>query len=173
MTKSDNAAEIGLHVFERAGLGKAPFRCVGMVEKVYQACQGAPVQPGGSCDYCGNGIRYCFQVKGADGKLFEVGSDCVMRTGDAGLIRSYKTSPALRKLNREKRALKDEANKAEWAKIMADEAIRAKLAACSIERSGKDESWLAFAERAWSWCGAAGRARYVKEAKLLLKGRPT
>ena len=30
------------HPFERAGLGLAPFRFVGMVEKVYVSCPGAP-----------------------------------------------------------------------------------------------------------------------------------
>jgi hypothetical protein len=76
-----------IHEFERAGLGKAPFKFVGVAEKTYQACQGAPVQPGGTCAYCGQAIRYCFGIRSADGKRFVVGSDCVDKTNDAGLRR--------------------------------------------------------------------------------------
>ena len=50
--QSDNPAEIGQHCFERAGLGKAPFRLVGFFECKWQAAPDAPVQPGKSCDYC-------------------------------------------------------------------------------------------------------------------------
>lgn len=43
-----------IHKFELAGLGKAPFHFTGQVsEKTYQACNGAPVQPASTCDYCG------------------------------------------------------------------------------------------------------------------------
>ena len=41
----------------------------------------------GSCDYCGNGIALCCQIRSADGKEFIVGSDCVRKTGDRGLCR--------------------------------------------------------------------------------------
>jgi|ERR1043166_901593 hypothetical protein len=76
-----------VHLFERAGLGKAPFTFIGMEEKVFQACPGAPRQPGGCCDYCGTGIHYQFHIKSADNKFFKVGSDCVHKTDDAGLRR--------------------------------------------------------------------------------------
>src|SRR5690348_11206782 len=86
---SENTSEIGstVHCFERAGLGAAPFECVGMNENTYQACPGAPVQPGGMCDYCGSSIRFEFLIRSRDGKLFKVGSDCVHKTSDAGLRR--------------------------------------------------------------------------------------
>lgn len=79
-----------VHKFERSGLGKAPFRCVGMTEKVYRAAPDAPAQPGGSCDYCGTGIRYCFGIRSSDGRSFIVGSECVNKTGDAGLVVAVK-----------------------------------------------------------------------------------
>lgn len=75
-----------VHPFERAGLGKAPFRCVGMYESKYQAIPGdpsCPIQPGSMCDYCANGIMNVFRIKSADGKEFKVGCDCVARTSDA------------------------------------------------------------------------------------------
>jgi hypothetical protein len=82
------------HAFERAGLGKAPFRCVGVETKkgpITLPCGtqvGAPGQPMGSCDFCGNGIADCYQILSADGRRFEVGCDCVRKTGDAGLRRA-------------------------------------------------------------------------------------
>lgn len=98
-----------MHVFEKAGLGKAPFRCVGLTEKVYQSCQGAPVQPGGSCDYCGTGIRWCFDIRSADGKRFVVGSSCVERTAP-------ELVPEIKAARRTYKAEKREAERAEARK---------------------------------------------------------
>jgi hypothetical protein len=67
-----------LHPFERNKLGQAPFRCIGMEEKTYCACPGAPIQPGSSCDYCGQGIRYVFWIESADRKRFKIGGDCAI-----------------------------------------------------------------------------------------------
>lgn len=76
---SDTPSKTTMHPFERAQLGVAPFKFVGCVENVFQAAPGEPIRAGGSCDYCGNGIRYEMHIEGADGKKFKVGSDCVMR----------------------------------------------------------------------------------------------
>ena len=64
------------HPFDVAGLGRPPYAIVGMSRETYQACHGAPVQPGGSCDYCGQGITYQVRVRSADGAVFKVGCDC-------------------------------------------------------------------------------------------------
>lgn len=74
-----------VHVFEAAGLGIAPFRFVRFEVKTYQACHGAPIQPGTTCDFCGTAIINVFWIKGQDGHEFKVGCDCVEKTGDAGL----------------------------------------------------------------------------------------
>ena len=112
------------HRFELAGLGKAPFRFTGEVsERTYQACPGAPVQPGSSCDYCGTGIRYEFWVASADGKQFKVGCDCIHKTGDRGLIQQI--SLAERKL-RDKKNAAAKARKTERAAARI-EAAKAKL----------------------------------------------
>ena len=76
-----------VHAFERAGLGTAPYKFVGYEVKKFQACHGAPVQPGASCDYCATGIMGVYWLKSADGNRFKVGCDCVRKTGDKGLIR--------------------------------------------------------------------------------------
>lgn len=73
------------HVFETAGLGKAPFRFAGFEYKTFQAHPDAPVQCGGSCDYCGRAISNMCYVVAADGKRFKVGPDCIEKTGDKGL----------------------------------------------------------------------------------------
>jgi hypothetical protein len=72
-----------IHPFEKAGLGVAPFRCTRVTVAKYQACHGAPVQPGASCDYCGTGIMNVFWIKGSqpDAAEFRVGCDCVAKTG--------------------------------------------------------------------------------------------
>jgi len=90
MTKDNESTWI--HPFELTGLGRAPFHFVQMVERVYQACHGAPVQPGGTCDHCGNGIRYCYQIRSADGRLSEVGCDCVRKTHDTALDAKVKAA---------------------------------------------------------------------------------
>lgn len=75
-----------IHPFEERGLGLAPFTYVGSYEDrgphyLADGTQiGAPGQPMGTCDYCGQGIAHCFQIRSADGKQFVVGCDCVAKT---------------------------------------------------------------------------------------------
>ena len=171
MAKTENAAEVGLHVFERAGLGKYPFRWLGARETVWQAYPGAPKQAGTTCDYCGQGIMTACDLQSADGKRFKVGCDCVMRSGDAGLLKAYKASPSLRKLNRAKAAAKAARVEAEWNALMADAGNRAKLDAVKLPppwQGGPERTLLSSLEWTWSRCGAAGRARYLKTLKAKL-----
>ena len=81
------------HPFERAGLGLAPFRCVGVERRVgpiksvmrmpgggLVECEvGSPGQPMGTCEYCGQGIADCYVITSADGARFIVGCDCVAK----------------------------------------------------------------------------------------------
>jgi hypothetical protein len=85
-----------VHRFEEAGLGRAPFRFVGIETANDRAAVQTERASNGmiyttnyatSCDYCGQGIQNAFQVRSADGKQFKVGCDCIRKTGDAGLIR--------------------------------------------------------------------------------------
>lgn len=104
-------AESTIHPFEAAGLGQSPFRFLGISEKVYVACLGAPEQPGGTCDYCGTGIRYCCHIRSADKKEFVVGCDCVRKLDreDNKLLTAMERAEA--KLKKEKR---DAARKERW-----------------------------------------------------------
>lgn len=99
-----NCAAVGrVHVF--AHLGEAPYRFVGYAREVFVACQGAPVQPGGSCDHCGTAIMDVFRFVSADGRWFKVGSSCVEKAGDAGLRQQIDAT--VRKIKRERQVERD------------------------------------------------------------------
>lgn len=104
MKSTDNAAHVGKHKFELAGLGCAPFRFTGMTQNLFRC--GDTVKPGGSCDYCATGITFECWVESADGKRFKVGSDCINKVGDAGLYRAFKTSKEHREHQRKLRVAK-------------------------------------------------------------------
>jgi len=125
--KTDSPQEVGLHVFERRGLGKAPFRVYDFVTITYQACPGAPVQPGGTCDYCGTGIMYACLIQSSDGKRFKVGCDCVRKTGDEGLIKAYKKSPEYRAHQRQLKHVRDQVKFNEVTALLAIPGVRAAL----------------------------------------------
>lgn len=124
-----------IHPFERAGLGKAPFRCTAVVTNWYSACPGHR-QPGGSCDYCGTGIAYEYIISDSTGKTFKVGSDCVAKThaAVAGFDKvkaefQREKRNAVNKARREARAAAWAANREQWKKER--EAVR------MAERAGR------------------------------------
>ncbi len=80
MTTKNNSPAPKDHPF--AHLAAPPYRVVGVGLSQYQACQGAPIQPGTCCDYCGTGIVETYWVEGSDGRRFKVGNDCIRRTSD-------------------------------------------------------------------------------------------
>lgn len=71
-----------VHPFEAAGLGIAPFAMISYTLKQGPIVRedgtqiGCPGQPMGTCEYCGQGIAHCYQIRSSDGKTFIVGSDC-------------------------------------------------------------------------------------------------
>ena len=102
-----------IHVFEQRGLGKAPFKFIGMEhqeirygERVLGTIGGVTftTKPGGTCDNCGMYIVNMFNIESADGKRFHVGCDCVLKTGDAGLKKVV--DRLTREINSAKRRLK-------------------------------------------------------------------
>ncbi len=103
-----------IHVFELAGLGQAPFKCVGMyaipsaglAEKNPDAYNAAlrEMPTGyrcGTCNYCGHPIMNNYLINSADGKKFAVGCECVFKTGDTGL--TTEAREIAKKIAREKR----------------------------------------------------------------------
>jgi hypothetical protein len=98
-----------IHKFTEAGLGSAPFKYLGCGEEVYRAHPDAPVQPGASCDYCGTGIRHVFYIRSADGRRSKIGSECINKAGDRGLISRAKAA-----LNARRRAAAQAKRQAAW-----------------------------------------------------------
>jgi len=80
----------------------------------------------------------------------------------------------VRAMNREKARIKDAAVVAEWMALTADPTNQEKLSVPMVLGDGyyhkEPEPWLDFALRAWGYCGMAGHARYLKEAKRILAG---
>jgi hypothetical protein len=111
-----------MHAFELARLGMAPFRCEGVVEipspslaeanpSAYNAALAA-LPPGigcGTCAFCGHPLRYNYIIESADGHRFVVGSECVNKTGDAGLVNMVK-----REKRRAAREKKEAARRVKW-----------------------------------------------------------
>jgi len=134
-------AERPVHPFERAGLGKAPFRYAGM--ECQDLCYGEAIlnraeyertgirlttKPGGTCAYCGTYIIAMFNIASADGKRFHVGSDCVAKiaTDDAALAAKVET--AAKKAARSRRHAREASLIQAGKVLLADDAARAVLA---------------------------------------------
>lgn len=146
----------GTHAFERAGLGKAPFVCKGW--SIHKNEQG---QACGSCHFCGECIMYAAKIVSSDNKEFTVGSDCVAKIGDAGLVRAIKRSPEYREHQRNLRYARDERNQAE-IKTLLD----------SLRDHPEKGAAACFIESVLRYCGMAGRARYLKELRALSTQEP-
>lgn len=114
------------HRWELAGLGIAPFACTGMTEVVHDM-GGGHSKAGGTCDYCGQGIRYVFHIRSSDAKRFNVGCDCVAHTHDAAEVIVTQTKRMLKDHMRKKRATK----RAESLKVRREQ--RAAQIAAEIE----------------------------------------
>ena len=118
------AQENKIHTFEANGLGIAPFKFDGMVElpspslaehnptAYNNALAMLPKDVAcGTCAYCGHAIKYNYIVKDVNGKRFAVGSECIAKTGDSGLIDRARFEK--RKIERAKKESKMQAAAAE------------------------------------------------------------
>lgn len=73
-------------------LGRAPFRFIGMSEKVHDNGDGT-TKAGSSCDHCHTGIRFECWIQDADGKTFKVGMDCADKVNnDPKLVNAVKAA---------------------------------------------------------------------------------
>ena len=132
-----------IHIFEAAGLGKAPFKF-------------SHVVTGGThCQFCATAIVYQFWLKDANGKSFFVGSDCVMKTGDAGLIKIVEAE-----VKRHQKALRLKREAEKLAKIkgqLADPAVRAVLVSKPHPFSFyKDKTLADYCDYIMRYAGKAG-----------------
>lgn len=92
-----------LHPFELSGLGRAPFRCIGLISTPSKSLSAANPRAYadecrrmadriksfgvrcGVCEHCGMGLANNYVVESADGHRHVVGCDCVQKCGDASL----------------------------------------------------------------------------------------
>lgn len=74
------------HTFTLSGLGQAPFTLIGVDDNCKSPAPGVAPRPAGSCDHCATAIRFEFHLQSADGVNSKVGSDCIKKSGDRGLI---------------------------------------------------------------------------------------
>jgi len=117
-----------VHCFEKAGLGFAPFKLVGIettadrqlinTQRASNGMMFTTNMCGGTCDYCGMAIMDVYKIKSADGKTFKVGCDCVLKTGDAGIINTVKKAANV--LATAKRHSREAAKIAAGLKLIAD-----------------------------------------------------
>lgn len=150
-----------VHVFEKAGLGVAPFKCIGFQHKYYIACHGAPMQPGGSCDYCGTGIYNIFTILSSDGKTFVVGCDCVLKTGDAGLRRTVDAHMKAAQHDR------DDARIEAAQSLLKDERVIAAFTAAPHPMDWRARQGAKLMDYATWMFENAGRSGKIKVARLI------
>lgn len=139
-----------IHKFEDAGLGKAPFRLIGvysfpsatLAEHNPTAYNNAlALMPRdvacGSCAFCGMSLVHNFIIQSADQRKFVVGCDCVEKTGDAGLVSAIKLQK-----RRERQAQRMQAQAADAkARLAAERAENGGLTLAEIR--AKKEAELA------------------------------
>jgi len=154
-----------IHIFEKAGLGVAPFRFVGMhvergpIRKIvngFELTIGSDGQPMGVCEYCGQGIANCCDIESSDGKHFVVGTDCVMKTGDKGLRVEVDKIKTAARHEREKKIIADN--------LVWVDANRTALQGIQYGRHNLLESIEWYYRNA----GNSGKLRIIKDAKKLL-----
>ncbi len=159
------------HVFQEAGLGTAPFKVVGFEVSKFQACQGAPIQPGTSCDYCGTAIMNVYWVSGIDNSRFKVGCDCVEKTGDRGMIDKVRRMENDRK--RKDRHVREAARIDRLYGLLSMGAIRDDLASrphpmsFRADEGGKELDWVDWMVRN---SGNAGKIKVARIVEKVAKG---
>ena len=166
-----------IHVFEQAGLGLAPFRFVGLENNNDRAAINSERRANGqiyttnyctSCDYCSTAICDAYYLESADGKQFKVGCDCVLKTGDAGLINIVKKLSA--KAATDKRHAREAVKFAEGAALFARPEVQAMLSAMPHPRkwpANKGETMLDSVKWMLLNAGTAGKLKtYAEIAKL-------
>lgn len=125
---------VSVHPFEIVGLGRAPFRLIGMEKRVYSAAPGHQ-QPAGTCDACGQGIMYCFSIRSSCGRDSVVGCDCVRKLDreDNRLVSAVEKAKAdyARKVRDEER---------EAARMAREQRIEAGLQAERERNGGKTDA---------------------------------
>lgn len=160
-----STAQVVTHVWQDAGLGTAPFRCVALISIPSKAlCEANPTAYNIAmadacaagrrygvdlcmCQYCGMSLTHNAVIKDAKGHHFVVGLDCAGRTSDAKLIGQAEALE--RKRQAEIRAAKKAARAAAAAAKRAERlaAQQAEEEAQRLRNGGQTDAELEVARR--------------------------
>lgn len=110
-----------------------------------------------------------FFVQSSDGKDFKVGCQCVDKTGDAGLIKQYKTLPAYKEAKRKTAEQKDEKVKEQMAVIINQHKteLKGKPHPNKYMAESKGLTFFDYANWVLKYSGATGRNQAFKRLKYL------
>lgn len=174
-TNDPHATAVGLHPFEASGMGRGPYRFVGVAhipgpslaeanpDAYNAALRALPrdlVGGCGTCSNCGMAIMNIYIVADADGKRYGVGCDCVEKTGDACLSKPVLIAKA--KLERDARRAKADARRlANHNKWLADVCPTGETNAARLVR----ENWEKDMRAAAAY--EAGQARLATFADIV------
>jgi hypothetical protein len=183
-TAAPTAPATTIHKFEAAGLGRAPFKFVGMVKQDIAYGQAVvnseefraggiliTTAPGGACAYCGTYILNMFNIKSADGKVFHVGSECVQKTGDAGLKKVV--AAKVREMDSKRRHAREAAQLVEGLAFLGRVDVAAFLAATPHPikfRADAGETYLDSVAWMLANAGTSGKLRTVKAVRAAFEG---
>lgn len=164
-----------VHRWEKAGLGKAPFQFIGWRDSFYQACPGAPVQPGSSCCYCATGISRQFHVRSADGKQFFVGSTCIDKVNEKGSKLVSDVDRVRNKIKSQQAHLRAQERTIEALEWMLNKNLRTHLDRLHhplVWRSDNGDTLLDWACWMMNNSGNAGRVRVHRTLKKIRTENP-
>lgn len=166
------------HVFEKAGLGKAPYRYLGITTTSDRAALNAEAKANGEmyttnyctcCDYCYTAINDAYRLESADGKRFKVGCECIKKAGDKGLEKQIDKDR--KRVAREKRHAREAKQLAEAEAWCRENSKRLSEIPSTNEHGRKrDESLLDQLRWYWKHAGTSGKLRMYRHAKSLLGG---
>lgn len=166
-----------VHCFEKAGLGLAPFKLIGIQTtadiaelNAHRAAHGQMFTTnhcGGTCDYCGMAISDVYKIRSADGKEFKVGCDCVLKTGEKGIVDLVKKASA--EIATAKRHTREKAKIDAAAKLIADNAdALAAMPHPAKWAADNGQTALDYAEWMFANSGNAGKIKCGQVVKKLL-----
>jgi len=165
--KTDKRELVGKHAFEVAGLGKAPFKFIGVNENRLKSGQ-----PGGTCGYCWNGILYEYRIVSYDGKVSSVGCNCIEKVGDKGLIKAYKQSPEYRKMVRDSTKRRGQRAKEEIESLLGGAGVKEMLVSFphpyGIERDGAKLTMMDYVNFSLHSCGPSGMCKLKSFVKRFI-----
>lgn len=179
-TTSTTSTASTIHPWEAAGLGKAPFRFVGVDTKRgpirfvdpktgVEMQVGSPGQPMGTCDYCSAGIADCYRIRSADGKTFVVGSDCVARVAVKGDPVLAEVDREVAKLRRQRTVSRNAARIESAASALESDAVRSALASMPHPSAYSAKNGRTLLDYVEWMIENAGNAGKVKAARIIEK----